>query len=102
METIVEAHLARSRAVASRGLPARDLYAVLMSGALGEDRADPASIPDVGDLRVALRPDDRARAVAAACRRRDPARAATLSAGLTGDARRRAALVCTSAGIDLP
>jgi protein-disulfide isomerase len=101
-ETIVEAHHARSRAVASRGLPARDLYAVLMSGALGEDRADPASIPDVGDLRVALRPDDRARAVAAACRRRDPARAATLSAGLTGDARRRAALVCTSAGIDLP
>ncbi|HSK04582.1 MAG TPA: thioredoxin domain-containing protein [Kofleriaceae bacterium] len=102
LEKIVEAHLARSRAIASRGLPARDLYAVLMSGALGEDRADPASIPDVGDLRVALRPDDRARAVAAACRRRDPTRAATLSVGLTGDARRRAWLVCTAVGIDLP
>ncbi len=102
MEKIVDAHLARSRAVASRGLASRDLYAVLMSGAAGEDRADPAGIPDVGDLRVALRPADRARAVAAACRRRDPTRAATLSEGLTGDARRRAWLVCAAAGIDLP
>jgi hypothetical protein len=73
-----------------------------MSGAVGEERADPASVPDLGELRVALRPDDRARAVAAACRRRDPTRAATLSAGLTGDARRRAWLVCTASGIDLP
>jgi hypothetical protein len=75
---------------------------VLMSGAVGEDRADPSSVPDVGDLRVALRPDDRTRAVAAACRRRDQARAIALSAELTGDARRRARLVCAATGIDLP
>jgi protein-disulfide isomerase len=102
MEKVVEVHLARGQAIASRGLPARDLYAVLMSGAVGEERADPASVPDLGEMRVALRPDDRARAVAAACRRRDPTRAATLSAGLTGAARRRAWLVCTASGIDLP
>jgi hypothetical protein len=102
LERIVEEHLARSRVIASRGLPARDLYAVLMSGAAGEDRADPASLPDVGGLHVALRPDDLARAVAAACRRHDVPRATTLSARLMGDARRRAALVCTASGIDLP
>jgi hypothetical protein len=73
-----------------------------MSGAVGEDRADPASVPDVSGMRVALRSDERARAVAAACRRRDQARAATLSVGLTGDARHRAWLVCTASGIDLP
>jgi protein-disulfide isomerase len=101
LERIIEDHLARSRVIASRGIPARDLYAVLMSGAIGEDRADPASIPDVGGMHVTLRPDDRARAVAAACRRRDVPRATTLSAGLTGDARRRAWLVCTASGIDL-
>jgi protein-disulfide isomerase len=102
MEKVLDAHLARSRAVAARGLPARDIYAVLMSGAVGEERADPASIPDVGDMRVTMRADDLARAVAAACRRRDPASASTLSASLTGDARRRARLVCAAAGIDLP
>jgi protein-disulfide isomerase len=102
MEQLVEAHLVRARAAVARGLPARDLYAVLMSGAAGEDRADPTTIPAVSDLRVALRADERARAVAAACRRRDPARAAALSAGLTGDPRRRAWLVCAAAGIDLP
>jgi protein-disulfide isomerase len=102
MEKIVDAHLARSRTIASRGLAGRDLYAVLMSGAAGEERADPASIPAVSGMHVALRSDERARAVAAACRRREPARVATLSAGLTGDARRRASLVCAASGIDLP
>ncbi len=102
LSRIVGDHLARSRVIASRGLAARDLYAVLMSGAVGEDRADPSSVPDVGDLRVALRPDDRTRAVAAACRRRDQARAIALSAELTGDPRRRARLVCAATGIDLP
>jgi protein-disulfide isomerase len=102
LQKIVEGHLARSRTVASRGLAARDLYAVLMSGAVGEERADPTSIPAVGEMRVALRPDDHFRAVAAACRRRDPTRAAKLSVGLTAEARRRAGLVCTARGIDLP
>jgi hypothetical protein len=102
MEKIVDSHLARARTVASRGLAGRDLYAVLMSGAAGEERADPASIPSVSGMQVALRSDDRVRAVAAACRRREPTRVATLSVGLTGDARRRASLVCAASGIDLP
>ena len=102
LEKIVESHLARARAVSARGLPQRDLYAVLMSGASGEERADPAGIPDVTGMQVAPRAIERSRAVAAACRRRDPTRAAALSTGLTGDARRRASLVCTAAGIDLP
>jgi protein-disulfide isomerase len=102
LEKIVEAHLARSRVIVSRGIAARDLYAIVMSGAVGEERADPASIPDVGGMHVALRSEDRARAVAAACRRRDLTRATTLSEGLVGDARRRTRLVCTASGIDLP
>lgn len=102
MEKLVDDHLARARAVTSRGLPARDLYAVLMSGAVGEDRADPAAIPGVTDLKVALRAEERARASAAACRRRDQAQATALSAGLTGELRRRAVLVCAAVGIDLP
>jgi hypothetical protein len=102
LEKIVESHLARTRATVARGLPARDLYAVLMSGAAGEERADPSTIPDVTGLRITPRAAERSRSVAAACRRRDPTRAAELSAGLTGDARRRAWLVCAAAGIDLP
>jgi protein-disulfide isomerase len=102
LEQIIDEHLARSRVITAHGLPARDLYAVLMSGAVGEERADPSTIPDVSGVHVALRPNELARAVAAACRRRDQARAATLSAHLTGDARRRADLVCTASGIDLP
>ena len=102
LEKLVESHLARARATAARGLPARDLYAVLMSGADGEERADPAALPELTGMRVAPRANERSRAVAAACRRRDPTRAAELSGGLTGDARRRAWLVCAAAGIDLP
>jgi hypothetical protein len=102
LEKIVEAHLARARAAAAGGLPARDLYAVLMSGATGEERADPGTIPEITGMRVVPRANERSRGVAAACRRRDPTRAAELSAGLTGDARRRARLVCAAAGIDLP
>jgi protein-disulfide isomerase len=101
MEQIIDAHLARSQLIAARGLPARDLYAVLMSGAAGEERADPASVPGISGMQVAMRAEDLGRAVAAACRRRDQGRAATLSARLTGDARRRAALVCTASGVDL-
>jgi hypothetical protein len=72
-----------------------------MSGATGVDRADPASIPDLTTMKVALRSDDRSRAVAAACRRRDPKRATELATGLFGDARKHAVLVCAAAGIDL-
>jgi len=39
--------------------------------------------------------------VAAACRRRDAARAAQLAGTLAGDPRKRAMLVCAGVGIDL-
>jgi hypothetical protein len=48
-----------------------------------------------------MRADDRSRAVAAACRRRDAKRATELATGLAGEARRRAILVCAAGGIDL-
>jgi len=101
MEQVIDEHLAQARASVRGGLAAKDYYAVVMSGAAGDDRADPAGVPAMAAMRVAMRPDDRSRAVAAACRRRDAARAASLADGLTGEARRRAMLVCTAVGIDL-
>ena len=102
VQKIVDEQLDQARKVVAGGIPAKDYYAVVMSGATGIDRADPASIPDVTGMRVTLRADDRTRAVAAACRRRDARRATELAAGLAGDARRRAVLVCAAGGIDLP
>jgi protein-disulfide isomerase len=102
MDRLIEAHLARSRELVKAGIARADLYAVLMSMATGDDRADPSRIPSVVEHHVELRADDRMRAVAAACRRRDVPRAAELAGKLTGDARRRATLVCAGAGIDLP
>jgi protein-disulfide isomerase len=101
MDRVVDAHLARARAVVQGGIAPADLYALLMSAAQGEDRADPSRIPSAAAIHVELRDDDRVRAVAAACRRRDVARAAQLAGALAGDARRRAMLVCAGAGIDL-
>jgi hypothetical protein len=45
---------------------------------------------------------DRETAVQAACRGREPARARTLAARLTGGHRRAAAGACAAVGIDLP
>ncbi len=102
LEKLVDEHLAQARASVRGGIAARDYYAVVMSGALGEDRADPTGVPDATTMRVALRAEARSRAVAAACRRRDVARAITLASGLTGEPRRQAVVVCAAAGIDLP
>lgn len=105
VDRVVDAHLARAREVIKAGVARADLYAVLMSAAAGDDRADPSRVPSVTGHPVELRSDDLARAVAAACRRHDAVRAGELAGKLTGkpadDARRRAALVCTGAGIDL-
>jgi len=101
MERLVEAHLARARDVISAGVAPGDVYALVMTSAEGEERADPAGIPSSAAVHVELREDDRVRAVTAACRRRDAARAARLVDGLAGEPRRRAALVCAGAGIDL-
>jgi protein-disulfide isomerase len=102
MEQLVEAHLARSRGMLKAGVTRADLYAVLMTLATGDDLADPSRIPSIVDHHVELRSEDRMRAVAAACRRHDAARVAELAGKLAGDPRRRAALVCAGAGIDLP
>jgi protein-disulfide isomerase len=101
MDRLVDAHLARSRELVKRGIAAADLYALLMSAAEGEDRSDPSQIPSAKALHFELRGEDRVRGVAAACRRRDAARATALARPLTGDPRKRAALVCTGLGIDL-
>lgn len=102
MDRLIAAHLARSRELIKAGIARADLYAVLMSMASEDDRADPSRIPSIVDHRVELRADDRARAVAAACRLHDVPRAAEFAGKLAGDARRRATLVCAGAGIDLP
>jgi protein-disulfide isomerase len=102
LERIVDDHLARARAVIARGLPRRDLYALLMSGGIGDDRADPAAVPEITSARIVARAADRARAAVAACRRRDGARAAALGAGLDAAARRRTAAACAGLGVDLP
>jgi protein-disulfide isomerase len=99
---LIEAHLARSRELTSAGVPPSDFYALLMSGGAGDDRADPSRVPVPATVHVEPRQDDRVRGVAAACRRHDLARATELAGALDGDARRRAMLVCSGAGIDLP
>jgi len=101
MDRLVEAHLARSRGVVKAGIAPADLYALLMSSAEGDDRADPSRIPSAAAIHVELRGEDQARAVAAACRRRDAARAAELAGRLAGDPRKRATRVCAGVGIDL-
>ncbi|HMG57422.1 MAG TPA: thioredoxin domain-containing protein [Kofleriaceae bacterium] len=102
MDRLVDAHLARSRELIKAGVAPADLYAVVMSQAIGDERADPSRIPSLAAHRVELRGDDQVRAVAAACRRRDVPRAAELAGRLAGDPRQRAALVCAGVGIDLP
>jgi protein-disulfide isomerase len=98
----IDGHLKNANAAIARGLPKTDIYALVMAAAQGLDRADPSAIPDSSAVKIELRADDRARAVAAACRRRDAARAAQLAATLDGSPKRRAAAVCAGEGIDLP
>jgi hypothetical protein len=96
----IDSHIAQAKEAVTRGVPARDIYALVMSGSSGEERADPLAIPMV--MRVEPHEQDRARGVGAACRRRDAKTAAELAKSLTGEARQRAAAVCAGEGIDLP
>ena len=94
-------HALGSEAVA-RGLAKREIYPMMMSMAHGLDRADPSSVPASTLVHIELRADDRERAIAGACRRRDATRAKSLLVdGFSGDARQRAARVCAGEGIDL-
>jgi protein-disulfide isomerase len=98
---VIDAELARVRPVVERGIAARDIYAVLMSEAVGDERADPSRVPDVAAASIALRAGDKARAVEAACRRHDRSRAQQLVGGLTGPPLQHAQRVCHILGIDL-
>jgi protein-disulfide isomerase len=99
---VIDAHLKNANAAIARGLPKTDIYALVMAAAQGTDRADPSAIPDSAAVQIEMRAEDRGRAVAAACRRRDAARATKLAAKLEGSAKRQAANVCAGEGIDLP
>src|SRR5262249_7492044 len=87
MDRLVEAHLRRVRGLAGGATAPAAAYGRLMSSARAAGRADPSRIPTPATIRIELRSDDRARAVEAACRRRDAARAAQLAGGLAGEAR---------------
>lgn len=102
LSKVIDEQLTPARAAVNRGIPATDLYALLMSTAIGSERADPSRIPVSAAIKIAPRADDQARSVSAACRRRDRTRAVELSAGLAGAPRTHAALVCAAVGIDLP
>lgn len=102
LDPLIDAHLARSRQVVAGGIPAGELYAMLMSGGAGDDRADPSRVPQATTVHLEPRADDRVRSVAAACRRRDAARAQQQLGPLAGPARKRALAVCSGEGIDLP
>ncbi len=98
----IDEQLTQARAAVKSGIAATDLYALFMSNAIGSERADPSRVPVSGTIKLTPRADDQARSVAAACRRRDRARALELAVGLAGAPRAHANLVCASAGIDLP
>lgn len=101
MDRIIDAHRQRGRAAVAAGIPASDLYGLVMSDAIGVERSDPSRFPEASGIKIAMRNDDRMRAVIAACRRRDATRANLLATPLATDARRRATAVCFVAGIDL-
>jgi hypothetical protein len=73
-----------------------------MSMAIGDDVADPSAVPTSHVVHIEMRAFDRMRAVAAACRRHDGARATALVAPLAGELRHEAADICAGEGIDLP
>lgn len=102
MDKIVEAHLTNAKQMVAHGVAKTELYPTFMSGAQGADRADPSAVPETQTVHIEMHAEDRGRAVAAACRRKDASRAGSLATGLEGDVKKRAAAVCAGEGIDLP
>jgi protein-disulfide isomerase len=98
---IVDDELARAKEVVARGVPRAELYALLMTMAEGDDRADPSAVPSSTTIHVEPRAVDRGRAVIAACRRHDAARAGQLAGGLAGETRARVVATCAGEGVDL-
>ncbi len=102
LDKVLANHIAIAAAAVKQGLPAGDIYAILMSAAVEAERADPSRVPVDSTVHIEPRADDRARSVAAACRRHDATRATELAKHLEGDPRHRAMFVCSAEGIDLP
>ena len=100
-DKVIANHLSIAASAVKQGLRQGDIYAILMSAAEDAERADPSRVPVDSTVHLEPRADDRARSVAAACRRHDGKRAGELAAPLAGDPRRRAAFVCSVEGIDL-
>lgn len=101
VERLIDAHLSNAKQIVARGLAKGELYPMMMGAARGADRADPSTVPQSNVVHIEMRAEDRGRAVAAACRRRDGARAKSLASSLEGDPKRRARRVCAGEGIDL-
>lgn len=100
-DRVMDAHIAMAKDAIAHGVPRGDLYPLKMSMAKGADLADPSAIPTSTIVKIEMRPDDRARAVTAACRRHDAARAKSLANGLAPDLHQRASAVCSGEGVDL-
>jgi len=101
LEKIIDAHVAHANDAIAHGVARGELYAVIMSMATGSELGDPSSVPTSTQVKIEMRADDRERAVTAACRRHDAARAKSLATGLAKDLEQRAAAVCTGEGVDL-
>jgi predicted DsbA family dithiol-disulfide isomerase len=101
MDKIVDAHLSRAKQAIAAGIAPGDLYALMMSDARGTERSDPSRVPNPAAAQVAMRADERVRAVTSACRRRDAKRAVELAVNLAAEPKRRAMIVCAASGIDL-
>ncbi|MBV8761017.1 MAG: thioredoxin domain-containing protein [Deltaproteobacteria bacterium] len=100
-DKVIDAHLAHANDAIAHGIARGELYPLMMSMAKGAELGDPSSVPTSTVVKIEMRADDRERAVTAACRRHDAARAKSLASGLAKDLEQRAAAVCSGEGVDL-
>ena len=85
-DALLDNEIARADKAIAAGVAPQDLYALEMSAAIGSERADPSALPEATAMHMEPSADDRERAVIAACRGRETARAKSLVHGVT-DAR---------------
>nr|HEX4318537.1 thioredoxin domain-containing protein [Kofleriaceae bacterium] len=100
-DKMITGEIERAHGAMKAGVEAADLYALEMSSAIGSERADPSAIPSATAMHMEPTADDRERAVLAACRGRETARARSLARGLDGARRERVVSACSASGVDL-
>jgi protein-disulfide isomerase len=101
LQTVIDAHLAAVAGIAGRVAP-QDVYAVALSAAQGEERADPAALPAVVEMQMVTRRDlDASWAAAAECRGARPVSPTAMS-HLSVLTKRQLAATCAVRGINLP